>query len=54
LDLVHAPREGTKARDPRAQERAAVVILAGTAGLTGCAAWRSSRSLDRWLGERNG
>jgi hypothetical protein len=27
-------REGSKARDPRARERAAVVISAGTAGLT--------------------
>ena len=32
--LVHAQREGTQARDPRARERAAVVNLAGTAGLT--------------------
>ena len=32
--LVHAQREGTKARDPRARERAAVDTPAGSAGLT--------------------
>ena len=32
--VVHAQREGTQARDPRARERAAVVIPAGNAGLT--------------------
>ena len=32
--LVHAQREGNKACDPRSRERAAVVITAGTAGLT--------------------
>ena len=32
--LVHAQREGIGACDPRARERAAVVIHAGIAGLT--------------------
>jgi len=32
--VVHAQREGNNARDPRARERAAVLIHAGTAGLT--------------------